>query len=170
MISKVIPLYAKITRQTLCASTPQWPPVGNDFLYFAGTSYQNDGGIGLRWPAAAEAEGAKEDFEWMDPPAPYDADLMAVPVRRLYQRGTLISPSAILAGRSWDDIAELNPQDAEHLGLREGKLVSASLSGRVCELTIHLNPKVPHGIALVPSHLCVGPLTLTLKAGAQVPE
>ncbi len=162
-INKAVPQYAGMTLQALSASEPQWPPVGHDSLPFAGTAYLNDGGLGLRWPVAAEKKGTQLAFNWVELPALPDAELTAVPVRWLYSRGTLIERSTVLGGRLRGAVAEFNPQDTERLGLTlaAGAQVTASLGGRTVQLAVRLNQHVPQGVVLVPAHLPAGPLTIS---------
>jgi NADH-quinone oxidoreductase subunit G len=165
-INEKVPLYAGMTLEALGATESQWPPVGYNSIYFAGTAYRNSGGLGQRWPAAAEAQDATLTFEWVELPPIHDADLIAVPVRRLYRQGTLINRSTILEKRLRGAVAELNPRDAKRLSLEQGTRVSASLVGRTVVLITQLNRKVPEGVVLVPGHLPTGPITLTVEADA----
>jgi NADH-quinone oxidoreductase subunit G len=167
-INEKVPLYDNMTLAALRATKPQWPPVGYDSLYYAGTVYQNDGGLGLRWPAAAEAGSASFSFEWVEPPSIPNADMIAVPVHRLYSRGTLINRSSILDRRLCSFVADFNPGDAERLNLVEGTAVRLDFGARTVELTAGLNQGVPEGVVLVPSNLPVGPLTVLAEADAHV--
>jgi NADH-quinone oxidoreductase subunit G len=166
-INKAVPTYAEMTPEALQTTEPQWPPVGYDSIHFGGTAYQNDGGLGLRSPAAAEAPGARLAFDWIELPALHNDELTAVPVTRLYRQGTLINRSSILENRRHGSVAEFHPADAEHLGIRQGALVTASLGGRTFELSAQLNSHMPEGTVLVPNHLPAGPITVTVKAEIQ---
>jgi NADH-quinone oxidoreductase subunit G len=159
-INEAVPQYADATLKALRATAAQWPPVGYDSLYFGGSAYQNDGGLGVRWPAVAEMPGAKLAFDWVELSAIHQADLTAVPVRRLYGRGTLIDRSTVLQGRLRGSVAEFSPQDARRLDLQTDTQVQASLGGRTVKLTAHVNQQLPPGIVLVPGHLAPGPLSV----------
>jgi NADH-quinone oxidoreductase subunit G len=161
-INQAVPIYGGMTLEALRATTSQWPPVGYDSLYIGGTAYQNDGGLGMRWPAAAETQDAELAFDWVELPALHDADLVAVPVRWLYRQGTLIDHSTVLNERLRGTVAEINPQDAERLELHDGTLLSASVGGRTFELTARANPRLPPGVVLVPSNMPAGPLTVQM--------
>ena len=185
-VQQAVPQYAGISLETLDAAGLQWPPVGAESIYFSGTARSNDIGLGLRWPAAAEVVqrpfGAAQRpfgtaerpfgtgdvtpaFDWVELPALFGADLMAVSVRWLYRQGRLINCSAMLHGRLRGNIdepppMEINPHDAERLQLEKGTPVYASSGGRTVQLTVHLNDHVPAGVVLVPAHLPTGPLTV----------
>jgi NADH-quinone oxidoreductase subunit G len=167
-INEKVPLYSSMTLAALRATKPQWPPVGYDSLYYAGTAYQNDGGLGLRWPAAAEAGSALFSFEWAEPPPIPNADMIAVPVHRLFSRGTLIDRSSILDRHLCPFVADFNPGDAERLNLVEGTAVRLDFGTRTVELTARLNQGVPEGVVFVPSNLPVGPLIALAEVDAYV--
>jgi anaerobic selenocysteine-containing dehydrogenase len=50
---------------------------------------------------------------------------------------------------------ELNPADAERLGIQPGAPVQLELQGTTYSLNARLEPKVPPGVALVPRSLGV---------------
>ncbi len=166
-IGQTVPAYAGITLQALRATGPQWPPVGPDSLAFAGTVYQNDGGLGVRVKAAAEAEKAKFAFDWAELPALHDADLLAVPVRWLYSEGILLGKSRILEKRFRSGSAELNPRDARRLRLKKGTPISLNIGGQTFHLATRLSQRVPKGVILVPSHIPGGPATVDVAEQAQ---
>jgi NADH-quinone oxidoreductase subunit G len=159
-INRAIPQYADLTLAALRASAPQWPPVGYDSLYFGGAVYQNNGGLGLRWRAAAENDDFEPAFDWVELPTLHETDMIAVPVRWLYQSGALINRSEVLRGRLRGAVAEFNPTDAERLELVAGSPASLSLGGRAVELVVKVNARAPVGVALVPDYLPPGPLTV----------
>jgi NADH-quinone oxidoreductase subunit G len=166
-INTWVPLYAEMTLSAIQATEPQWPPVGQDDLAFAGTAYQNTGGIGRRWPALSESQSFEPAFDWVELPAFNDADLVATPVRRLYRPGTLIDRSPILAQRIRGAVAELNPRDARNLGVAEDEPIRIGVGSRTADLRVRLDPSVPKGVMLIPDHLPGGPVTV-IRAEAVV--
>ena len=161
-INARVPLYADITLKALRATASQWPPVGQDSIYFGGTASPNASGLGQRWRVEAETEGSVHGFGWSELPAVHDGGLAAVPVRRLYQSGTLIDRSPTLDQRRLRAVAELNPGDAGRLGLVEGMSFIANISDQAIELTARLRSRIPEGIVLVPSFLPTGPLSIMM--------
>ncbi len=120
------------------------------------------GAASPRWQTAAESQDAALAFEWIELPTLQDADLVAVPVRWLHRRGTLIDHSPPLKDRLRGAVAEFNPRDAERLDLRQGATVVATLGWRPVELSVHLNQRVPRGVVLVSVGLSTGLLTVAL--------
>jgi NADH-quinone oxidoreductase subunit G len=161
-IQRAVPPYADITLRALRRTEPQWPPTGSDALPYAGTVYQNNTGIGVRWPALSEQEGASLAFGWVELPALQDAELTAMPTRRLFRRGTLIARSKLLGGRLHEDTAAFNPEDAEARGIAQGTRIRASVGGRSYELVAQHSAQVPQGAVLVPAYVPAGPLTLEI--------
>jgi predicted molibdopterin-dependent oxidoreductase YjgC len=115
-----------------------------------------------RWQTEVESQDAALAFEWVELPTLQDADLVAVPVRWLYRRGTLIDRSPPLKDRLRDSVAEFNPHDAARLDLRQGAAVVATLGWRPVELIVHLNQRVPPGVVLVSVGLPTGLFTISL--------
>jgi NADH-quinone oxidoreductase subunit G len=161
-INENVPLYAHITLGALRATEDQWPPVGSDSLYFAGTAYQNDGGLGVRWPTFAESQDVDVGFSLPEAATLHDVELVSVPVRRLYGEGTLINCSDVLEQRLRGQIAEFNPRDAERIALEAGSVVKARVSGRGFDLIAEIHEDVPDGVVLVPGHLPAGPISVTM--------
>jgi NADH-quinone oxidoreductase subunit G len=160
-----VPGYAGLTYARLMETQAQWPPVGalagaND-LYFGGTAYDNRGGLGAQYPAACET---MERFSvvWVEPPDPPAAprDVIAVPVRRLYQRGTLVAQSRVLAPRIALPCLDLCRADAEQLGIADGDVVTVTLPSGEFEIRACVNGRAPQGAALVPAHITTN-ITLT---------
>jgi NADH-quinone oxidoreductase subunit G len=85
------PRYAGLTYAVLAQTEAQWPPVGDNDLYFGGTAYDNRGGLGAQMKSDVEIDG-KAPVKWVDSPD-VPADFVPPPSRRLYDRGTLIDKS-----------------------------------------------------------------------------
>jgi NADH-quinone oxidoreductase subunit G len=144
--------YAGITYRALGKTVEQWPRVGGEDLYFGGTSYDNKSGIGIQWPAAAEAEEAA--LPLYDVPAPAataqdDRGLPVVVARALYEPGTLIDHTALLASRIVQPQLRLHPDDAPGADVATGDVVTASLDGHGVRLEVVVDPQVPAGVAVV---------------------
>ncbi|RMF29091.1 MAG: hypothetical protein D6759_14610, partial [Chloroflexi bacterium] len=97
-----VPIYAGLSYERLAETEPQWPPVGREDLYFSGTAYQNEGGLGRRWPSLVEQDPSLARLAWVPLPVPPDQAPETVPVRRLMRAGTLINRSTVLKPRLID--------------------------------------------------------------------
>ncbi len=107
-LAKDVPGYTDLSYQKLAESHEQWPIVGRDDLYYGGTGYKNDQGLGVQLtPLGGEVPSNAQT------PAMPDADLVAVPITSLYDHGTILVPSEVLAPRTPGPFLILNPVDAD---------------------------------------------------------
>jgi anaerobic selenocysteine-containing dehydrogenase len=98
---------------------------------------------------------------WIEPPAPPKrGDIIAVPVRQLYHRGTLIAQSHVLDPRTLTPYIELSRADADRLGITDGDVVTVTLPSGEREMTARVDGQAPPGAALVPAHITTN-ITLT---------
>jgi NADH-quinone oxidoreductase subunit G len=156
-----VPAYAGMTYARLMQTQEQWPPVGAEDLYFGGTAYDNRGGLGAQYPAACE-KMERFAVAWAEPPQPPEqrGEIVAVPVHKLYHRGTLIAQSHLLDPRTLSPYIELSRADADRLGIADGDTVTVTLGSGEREMTAHVDGQAPLGAALVPAHITTN-VTLT---------
>jgi NADH-quinone oxidoreductase subunit G len=146
-IASDVPNYSGISYQKLAQVSEQWPIIGRDDLYYGGTSYQNSQGLGVRLPLQEIAEPLTDMPEFESLP---QADLVAIPITRLYDRGTMILPSDVLGPRIPDPYVVLNPGDAERVRAAQGMQVQVELDGASRDVIIQVDGDVPPGFVLVP--------------------
>jgi NADH-quinone oxidoreductase subunit G len=151
-IATSVPAYTGMDYARLMQTQKQWPPVGAADLYFGGTAYDNRGGLGAQYPAEGE-KMTRLAVKWAEPPAPPSGDMIAVPVRRLYHRGTLISQSHVLDPRTLAPYIELSRADADRLGIADGDVVKVTLASGEREMIARVDGQAPKGAALVPAHI-----------------
>ncbi|MCX6017838.1 MAG: NADH-quinone oxidoreductase subunit NuoG [Chloroflexi bacterium] len=89
-----IPGYASLSYEALAKGEEQWPPMGRGDLYYGGTVYDNEGGLGVRYVAEAEV-GTVVRYEVGAPIAALSG--LERPERMLYQDGELIRRSHVMA-------------------------------------------------------------------------
>ena len=110
------PRYAGLTYAALAQTLDEWPPVGDNDLYFGGTAYDNRGGIGAQTKSDVELQqlGPVSDraLKWIDAPPIEGRTLL--PPRRLYHRGTLIAQSTVFQPRLIEPL--LGPVSPGELG------------------------------------------------------
>jgi NADH-quinone oxidoreductase subunit G len=92
-IANETPHYADLSYELINKSEVQWPPVGRNDLYYGGTAYDSDGGVGARY-ASDKERGAITRFD-VQPTEPTIGALEREP-RKLYQDGDLIRRSKIV--------------------------------------------------------------------------
>ncbi len=134
---------------------PQWPIVGRGDMYYGGTTYENTMGMGAHLTAAAEL-GETVSIPRVHAlreaaPRPKDKELLAVPVNKLYDRGTTVMMSAnLLRDRIGGPVITLHPEAAKNLGVEAGQLVNVSFDGVSGEATVKFDDTIWVGVALVP--------------------
>jgi NADH-quinone oxidoreductase subunit G len=157
--------YAKISEVK-----PQWPIVGRGDMYYGGTTYENTMGMGAHLTAAAEhgetvgilqvqkarvaKSSQRERSRNEAAPRPKEKELLAVPVTKLYDRGTTVMMSAnLLRERIGGPSIALHPESAKNLGVEAGQLVNISFDGVSGDVVVKLDDTISVGVALVPREM-----------------
>jgi NADH-quinone oxidoreductase subunit G len=147
--------YAGLDYAALAQTDSQWPPVGGTDLYFGGTANPNRQGLGVKLSSRVE-RGEAFEVAWTKPARLSDKrSFMMVPITRLYDRGTMVLPSQVLASRLETLRLYINPTDAERLKISDGGEVELGWNGRKQRLRTVIEEDVPRGVVLVPRSLGV---------------
>ncbi|HXF86133.1 MAG TPA: NADH-quinone oxidoreductase subunit NuoG [Anaerolineales bacterium] len=131
---------------------PQFPIVGRADLYYGGTTYENTQGMGAHLSAAA-TRGETVRIPRVPKeaaPRPKENELLAVPIVKVYDRGTTMMYSELLHERIGEASISLNPETAKKLDLTVGQRVNISFDGVNGEALVKVDETVPVGVALVP--------------------
>jgi NADH-quinone oxidoreductase subunit G len=162
--------YARLTEVR-----PQWPIVGRGDMYYGGTTYENKHGMGAQLSSAA-TRGETVNLPKVEREAalrrPKENELLAVPINKLYDRGTTVMMSANLL-RDWigGPTISLHPDAAQNLGVEEGELVTVSFNGTSGEAKVKLDDTISVGVALIPRDMgfaIAAPVPVKVKAPAKV--
>jgi NADH-quinone oxidoreductase subunit G len=147
----------------------QWPIVGRGDLYYGGTTYENTQGMGVHLSAAA-GRGEKVSISKVQreaAPRPKENELLAVPVTRLYDRGTTVISAKLLDKRVGEATIALHPEAAQNLGVEAGQTVNVSFNGVSGEVVVRLDDSISVGVALVPRSMGIAirePVAVKVKA------
>lgn len=157
--------YSGLTYQRLSEVTPQEPIIGRSDVYYGGTSYDNQQGQGVHLSPAAQLGVPVPAPEIAPEVALPEAEWMAVPITRLYDRGTTLVPSKLLENRMAKPTASFNPADAVRLGLSAGAIVEITVNHVTIPVVVALDETQPTGAVLVARSLGLplrglAPLTL----------
>jgi NADH-quinone oxidoreductase subunit G len=136
----------------LAEVTEQWPVVGRGDLYYGGTTYENTQGLGVQLVSAAE-RGETVSIPEVRSEAglrPKEDELLAVPVTKLYDRGTTVAPAALLTERIGAATIALHPEAAKKLGVEAGAQVMVSFDGVKGEAMVKIDETISAGVALIP--------------------
>ena len=155
-LAEQVAAFSGLSYPALAQVHEQWPIVGRGDMYYGGTTYENTQGLGVQLASAAQ-RGQTASLAWPEAvtgPSVAENGLIAVPVTRLYDRGTLTWPSTLLHQRIPEACLVLNPSDVARLfKSQEAGEAVALLNGVELSVTIRSDEAVPPGIALVPRSL-----------------
>ena len=124
--------------------------------FYRGLTLDEIGGDGLRWPEREEsAAAARNTFGPLgfeppaDPPAPLEpADgILRLAPRSALWASWVTEHSPSLRFLAADQAVELNPLDAERLGLHTGDEVEVTANGESITATVRIRRSVPRGTA-----------------------
>lgn len=153
MLAGSVKSFEGLSYARLMEVRPQWPIVGRGDMYYGGTTYENRHGMGAQL-SVATMHGETVDIpraEREAAPRPRENELLAVPVTRLYDRGTTVMMSAnLLRDRIGGATIVLHPDAAQNLAVAEGDLVSVSFDGVSGDATVKLDDTISVGVALIP--------------------
>ncbi len=90
-----VPQYAGLSYEAISQTTAQWPPVGRDDMYYGGTTYESDGGLGVRYASDSE-RGAIPPFETPSTLSEPTVGDLTRPEPKLYRDGELIRRSSVV--------------------------------------------------------------------------
>ncbi len=147
-IAKTVPQYKEMDYRTLAHVAEQWPIVGGEDLYYGGTSYKNEAGLGQQWSAAAETEEIAQ-FDVPDVPVGVHDGLQLLRTAALYTSGTLLNQSDVLAPRMAKPTLSLHADDAQKLNVAEGNTVTVTVAKMSIRAHVHVNGNAPVGLALL---------------------
>ena len=153
ILTKSVKSFAGLTYARLAEVKEQLPIVGRADLYYGGTTYENTQGLGAHLSVAA-TRGETVSIPQVQkeaPSHPTENELLAVPITKLYDRGTTVMMSANLL-RDWigGPTISLHPDAAQNLGMAAGQLVTVSFDGVSGEAVVKVDETVPAGVALIP--------------------
>ena len=153
--------YGSLSYPKLAEVTEQWPIMGRDDLYYGGTGYKNDQGLGIQL-----APQGGDILPVSAAPQMPDAKLVAVPVSSLYDHGTTVYPSKVLHPRIPQPFIALNPKDAESQKATDGMTVNVNVNGTSATVVVKIDESIPVGFAVVPRSMGVsldGPAAIEIQ-------
>jgi len=169
LLAETVKSFEGLTYAKLAEVWEQFPIVGRGDMYYGGTTYENKKGLGAHLSAAA-TRGEKVSIPRVqrEPvPHPKDKELLAVPVNKLYDRGTTVMTAELLHERIGEASVSLHPDAAEKLGVRAGQTVNVSFNGTSGQAVVRLDTSIAEDIALVPRSMGIAirePVAVKVKA------
>jgi NADH-quinone oxidoreductase subunit G len=164
--------FAGLSYPALSKTHEQWPLVARNDLYYGGTGYENRSGLGVTLQPGGEMEAVPMPAVGKTT-APADGEVRLVPVTRLYDRGTCVTPSPSLQAHLAKAEVWLNPATAAALGLEEAAGAMKAclwLNGAPVSAQVKLEDTLPKGVGLVPRSVGIplaGPRTAKIERGPE---
>lgn len=155
-IAEDIEDYGEIHYRELMNREDQWPPVGGKQIYFGGTAYENSQGIGIRLSSRAQRGEAYEPVWKESPKKPKSEGIRIVPIVKLYDQGTTVLPSLLLAQRIGQPELVIGQEDADRLLLQNGAQVEVQWNGTAHQFPVAIDNDIPEGIVLLPRNRQLG--------------
>ncbi|MCD4686431.1 MAG: NADH-quinone oxidoreductase subunit NuoG [Anaerolineae bacterium] len=152
-ITRHVLRYAEMSYTNLAEVVPQFPQIGGEDVYYGGTAYANQGGLGVQWAANAEKEKYRLNVRPVNMAAGKFGALTVVPVRVLYNRDVLFVPSAIMHQRVPEPYVAINAEDAAAWGIADGDRVAVTVGDLRIDVTARVNGQAPAGTVLLPQRL-----------------
>lgn len=167
-IAQKVGNYAGISYPKLAETKPQFPDVGGADLYYGGTAYNNDGGLGIQWKTSSELGTAPTVAKAKAPAKPKlkKDELLIVPVAELYDRQPEFYASKLMHTHIDAPYITLNPKDAEALGLIAGATAAVSYGLVTLNAEVRVDHLLGQGVALIGKNLSDQPSPAVPVAGA----
>ena len=169
LLAETVKSFEGLNYAKLAEVKEQLPIVGRGDMYYGGTTYENKHGLGAHLSAAA-TRGEKVSIPRVQKeavPHPKDKELLAVPINKLYHRGTTVMSAELLHERIGEASVSLHPDAAERLGVRAGQTVNVSFNGASGKAVVKLDSSIDEEIALVPRSMGLAihePVAVKVKA------
>ncbi len=154
ILSETVASFEGLNYDKLKEVKDQFPIVGRGDMYYGGTTYENKHGLGVHLSAAA-TRGERVSIPRVHAsreavPHPKDKEFLAVPVNKLYHRGTTVMSAELLHQRIGEASVSLHPDAAQRLGVKVGQTVNVSFNGTSGAAVVKLDDSISEEIALVP--------------------
>ena len=154
-IAQNLPSYADISYKALAQVERQFPDVGGDDLYYGGTAYKNDGGLGVQYPVASETEDVSL-FEVNAAKTKYSG-LTLMPITRLYDKGWLFKYSEMMNQRIGENYVVINLATADKQKVVDGAQVALTVEGHRYEAMAVVSDTAPKGFVFMPRRMTDAP-------------
>ena len=163
-LSETFPAFAEMTYSKLEETDEQWPLISSEDVYYGGTGYKNDAGLGaVLIRNESEDTPVLKSLEFI---RPNDKELLAVPINKLYDKGETVKHSTLLLEHIGDACIRMSRETAARYKLLDGSKAAITIKGKAYQVDVILDENVPASVALVPRSMGIPidtPATIQLK-------
>lgn len=164
-LAETTPTFNGLNYARLEESSEQWPLIGGEDLYYGGTGYKNEAGLGA---VLSRMEGTKlPELKTVEFLRPNDKALLAVPINRLYDNGKTVESSVLLVKHIGETCIRISEDTAAIHKLKGGSDVLVTINGNQYQTKVIIDKNVPASVALLPRSMGIPietPATIQLKA------
>jgi NADH-quinone oxidoreductase subunit G len=163
-IARTVPVFSGLSYNLLSETSEQWPIIGREDLYYGGTGYENNQGLGAQLPLAETEEKSSlqlsgSSVEFIHIPR---LGQIAFPVNRLYDRGQTLIHSKLILERIGEPFVVISAIDAERIRVEAGGMVQISFdststssnasfsSDNKVIVKVQISEELPERVALIP--------------------
>ena len=166
-ISKNIKAFAGMRYKALSKVERQFPDVGGRDLYYGGTAYNNQGGLGIQIPSQADSGQPlnKAKITLPNPIQIGENEVLVIPTTRLYNRQRNFRPTVLMEGRVLEAHAVIHTADAQARGIQQGDWVELRAGDAVVQAQAVLSDEIAQGSVALPRHLTDEPTPMAIAAG-----
>lgn len=150
-IAAEVPAFAGLTYKKLAEVRPQWPIMGRSDLFYGGTSYQNNQGLGVHLAPGADEAPVLAWPQVQEFKLPH-LGAVIFPITVLYDQGTTLVPSELLKARIGEPFIVIGPIDANRLKVENGDLLRVIFGEGSQSVIVHarVDPQLPERVVLAP--------------------
>ncbi len=143
--------YEGVTYSRLAETKEQWPKISYKDSYYAGTAFENETGLGVQLPTAADRgeELSLGSLMMVEPQEEIATGVKIVPITALYDRGQLLQKTHLLDQRLAPQAVMMHPEMAKKYHLQDGDRIKVTVVGEEIVTSVKLNEKAPQNAALV---------------------
>jgi len=163
-IAESVPTYNGLNYARLEETSEQWPLIGDKDLYYGGTGYKNEAGLGIVLSLAKETEQPVLKEKTLL--RPNDKELLVVPINQLYDRGRTVEASQLLSAHIGEACLRVSEDTAAQYKIKDGDRLTITINGYPHQAVFIIDNKVPASIALLPRSMGIpidNPVTIKLK-------
>jgi NADH-quinone oxidoreductase subunit G len=168
-ISRNIERYEVISYSKLAKTEDQWPIIGRSDLYYGGTMYENNQGLGLQLETLADRKVAL-NVVLPNTPLPVTipaGSILAYPTSLLYDHGAMLKENPVLQKQIALPVVLMNRKMAAQINLSDQQEVLLTVLDKTVKMTMRLNPEIPDDCVVIPRSMGVpifGPLAVKIQA------
>lgn len=172
-ISQKVGAFTGMRYKDLAKVERQFPDVGGDDLYYGGTAYSNQGGLGIQIASIADSESVKVgDVKLPTEIKAAKDEVVVIPTTRLYNRQVNFRPSLLVEPRILAPYVVINHEDAKKKKIAQGDVVEVTVGNVSVRVRASISEEIAKGSVALPRHMTptVTPMLITTGSINKVAE